>query len=46
MSFEKYTKTDQPGGGFDKGKILENKPLGFQQDGGVLKPYSNIFLLG
>ncbi len=43
MSFEKYTKTDQPGGGFDKGKILENKPLGFQQDGGKLKPYSNIF---
>ncbi len=28
---------------FNNGEIFENKPLGFPNEGGVLKPYSNLF---
>lgn len=37
-SFKKQAK-----GAFDGGLILENKPIGFSQDGGAQKPYSNLF---
>ena len=38
-----YEKSDQAYGEFNNGDIIENKPLGFPQDGGKLKPYSNLF---
>ena len=34
---------EQARGAFNFGEILENKPIGFPQDGGKLKPYSNLF---
>lgn len=34
---------DQAKGAFAGGLILENKPIGFPQDGGEQKPYSNLF---
>ena len=34
---------DQAKGQFNFGEILENKPIGFPQDGGKLKPYSSLF---
>jgi len=34
---------EQGKGAFNNGEILENKPIGFPQDGGDLKPYSNLF---
>lgn len=37
------SKQDQAKGVFAGGAILENKPIGFPQDGGVQKPYSNLF---
>jgi hypothetical protein len=36
-------KEDQANGAFNNGEILENKPIGFPQDGGQTKPYSNLF---
>ena len=33
----------QADGNFNNGEILEKKPIGFPQDGGLSKPYSNIF---
>lgn len=38
-----YTKQEQALGSFNNGAILENKPIGFPQDGGSLKSYSNLF---
>ncbi len=38
-----FTKSDQAYGAFNNGQIVENKPLGFPQDGGELRPYSNLF---
>tara|TARA_B100000989_G_scaffold73461_1_gene51696 strand:- start:229 stop:972 length:744 start_codon:yes stop_codon:yes gene_type:complete len=38
-----YKKQDQASGNFNYGEILEKKPIGFPQDGGRLKPYSNLF---
>ena len=38
-----YKISDQAYGEFNCGEIIENKPVGFLQDGGKLKPYSNIF---
>ena len=38
-----YPISNQAYGEFNGGEIIENKPLGFPQDGGKLKPYSNIF---
>ena len=36
-------KENQAKGNFNNGEILENKPIGFPQDGGTVKPYSNLF---
>ena len=36
-------KENQAFGQFNGGKILENKPIGFPQDGGNQRPYSNLF---
>ena len=36
-------KKDQANGAFNNGEILESKPIGFAQDGGQTKPYSNLF---
>lgn len=38
-----FEKSKQAFGQFNNGEILENKPIGFPQDGGDLKPYSNLF---
>ena len=38
-----YNISNQAYGEFNGGDIIENKPLGFPQDGGKLKPYSNLF---
>ncbi len=43
MATEIYRKESQAYGEFNGGEIIENKPVGFPQDGGGLKPYSNIF---
>ena len=43
MKFEVYKISDQAKGNFNNGEILENKPIGFPQDGGKLKSYSNLF---
>ena len=43
MNFKIYNISDQAKGNFNSGEILENKPIGFPQDGGKLKPYSNLF---
>ena len=36
-------KESQANGAFNNGEILESKPIGFPQDGGEIKPYSNLF---
>ena len=43
MSIEIYTREEQADGQFNGGAILEKKPIGFPQDGGSLRPYSNLF---
>ena len=43
MSISIYTQENQADGNFNYGEILEKKPIGFPQDGGKLKPYSNLF---
>ena len=43
MSVKITTKENQAKGVFAGGAILENKPIGFPQDGGQQKPYSNLF---
>ena len=43
MSINVFKKDNQANGNFNNGEILEKKPIGFPQDGGKLKPYSNIF---
>ena len=43
MELEVYKISDQAKGNFNNGEILENKPIGFPQDGGKLKSYSNLF---
>ena len=43
MAIEFIEKNKQASGNFNNGEILENKPIGFPQDGGLLKPYSNLF---
>jgi redox-sensitive bicupin YhaK (pirin superfamily) len=43
MSLRVIKLQDQAKGQFNGGSILENKPIGFPQDGGKLKPYSNLF---
>ena len=36
-------RSEQVEGNFNNGEILEKKPVGFPQDGGKSRPYSNIF---
>ena len=43
MSYKIYSPDKQANGAFDQGRIIEKKPLGFPQDGGAVKPYSNLF---
>lgn len=43
MSLKIVSKENQAKGAFAGGLILENKPIGFPQDGGSQKPYSNLF---
>lgn len=43
MEFLHYSKEQQAHGAFNGGEIIENKPLGFPQDGSELSPYSNLF---
>ena len=43
MTIQITTKENQAEGHFLNGAILENKPIGFPQDGGGQKPISNIF---
>jgi redox-sensitive bicupin YhaK (pirin superfamily) len=33
----------QASGAFNAGQIIENKPIGFPQDGGHVRPFSNLF---
>ena len=37
------SKSQQAKGAFNGGQILENKPIGFPQDGGFVRPYSALF---
>lgn len=43
MAIKIIQLNDQAKGSFAGGAILENKPIGFPQDGGEQKPYSNLF---
>ena len=43
MNLKIYKTSDQAKGSFNGGEILENKPIGFPQDRGKIKPYSNLF---
>ena len=43
MAISIFSKEDQVSGNFNFGEIKEKKPIGFPQDGGNLKPYSNLF---
>ena len=43
MSISIFQKQNQVSGSFNNGEILEKKPIGFSQDGGETKPYSNLF---
>lgn len=43
MSIQHVKVVEQGRGQFNNGEILEHKPIGFPQDGGKLKPYSNLF---
>lgn len=43
MPINIITVNEQARGSFNHGEILENKPIGFPQDGGINKPYSNLF---
>ncbi len=43
MSVRIISKQNQGHGAFNGGQIVENKPIGFPQDGGFVRPYSNLF---
>ncbi len=43
MSVKILKVEDQATGAFAGGAILENKPIGFPQDGGTQQPYSSLF---
>jgi redox-sensitive bicupin YhaK (pirin superfamily) len=43
MSVQVIPKENQGYGTFNGGEIIENKPIGFPQDGGEGKPFSNLF---
>ena len=42
-NIEILRRSKQADGNFNNGEIIEKKPIGFPQDGGISKPYSNIF---
>lgn len=37
------SKSQQARGAFNQGQIIENKPIGFPQDHGFVRPYSSLF---
>lgn len=37
------SKSQQAYGAFNRGQIIENKPIGFPQDHGFVRPYSSLF---
>lgn len=43
MGLQIISKQDQGYGAFNGGEIVENKPIGFPQDGGMGKPLSTLF---
>jgi len=43
MSIQVIKQENQAIGSFNSGEIIENKPIGFPQDRGMTKPYSNLF---
>ena len=43
MAYRIVKRSEQADGGFNGGEIVEKKPIGFPQDGGIVKPYSNLF---
>jgi redox-sensitive bicupin YhaK (pirin superfamily) len=43
MAIQITSKEEQVSGSFAGGTILENKPIGFPQDGGQQQPFSNLF---
>jgi redox-sensitive bicupin YhaK (pirin superfamily) len=43
MSLRIIPKHVQASGAFNGGQIIENKPIGFPQDGGHVRPFSNLF---
>ena len=43
MEIKFYPKETQVNGNFNNGCILEKKPIGFPNENGKLKPFSNIF---
>ena len=43
MAIQITSKDNQASGVFAGGAILENKPIGFPQDGGKQRPFSNLF---
>ena len=44
MSIQLLKLEDQAKGAFDGMKILENKPIGFPQDGGIQQPIQICFI--
>ena len=43
MSVRIFPKARQGQGAFNGGEIVENKPIGFPQDGSEVRPYSSLF---
>lgn len=43
MAIQITSKENQAKGAFAAGLIIENKPIGFPQDGGSQRPYTNLF---
>lgn len=43
MAIEIVRKDEQAYGAFNGGEIIENKPIGFNREGGKLKAFSNLF---
>ena len=43
MSVRIIPKAQQARGAFNGGQIIENKPIGFPQDGGFVRPFSTLF---
>lgn len=43
MAIQIIPKAQQGSGAFNGGEIVENHPIGFPQNGGKIKPYSNLF---